>query len=132
MNTSGDASPVITVGSIVLYELHGQPVLAVVSAQKKSKFTLLNESGGQLELPADRLFVLPGELPTSADSKQARTQYLRKLRDGAKRCRTEMDLHSAWEIVAEETESISERELAQLLFASVGIHEIVAMREALL
>ena len=121
----------IQIGSIVEYEQHALPLIAVVTAEKKGKWVVHNEAGGQLELPADRLYLLPGR-PLEAGDAAERTRALTGLLARARAAQEKVDLGELWELLIEEGRELSVKELTELALSENTAEHHVAMRRALI
>jgi len=122
----------ISIGSVVEYEQHGAPVLGVVVSQKKDKWTVLNTSGGQLDLPPLRLTLLPGRAPEESKDNAAKLKYLAQIESQAAELVSKLDLSEAWELLSEEGREVTSHELAELVLNSVELVPLIAIRRALL
>ncbi len=121
----------IQIGSVVEYEQHAVPLLAIVTAEKKGKWVVHNEAGGQLELPADRLYLLPGRPVEAADAAE-RTKALVGLLARARTAQQRIDLGELWELLIEEGRELGLRELTELALSENTAEHHVAMRRALI
>ena len=122
----------IAIASLVEYEQHGKPILALVLGKTKSKWQLLNQSGAELELPENRLYPLPGKLPEGCADKKGKLEFLSKLSGNMEPLFSEIDLSQLWELILEELEEASISELTELAFGSDGLLEHLAMRRRLI
>ena len=121
----------ILIGSVVEYEQHAMPLLAIVTAEKKGKWVVQNEAGGQLELTADRLYLLPGRPIEAADAAE-RTRSLNGLLARAREAQMKIDLAELWELLIEEGRELGVKELTELALSENSAEHHVAMRRALL
>jgi len=69
----------ITPGRVVTYEQHAKTMLGCVVAEKNGKWRTLNMQGDELLLPAPRLALLPGSVPESAQTVEAKAAFLQSL-----------------------------------------------------
>ncbi len=122
----------IVVGSLVEYEQHGQPALAVVTGERKDKWVVLNYRGAQLELPAARLWLLPGRMPASVTTDKARTAFLDEQHTRADSAAEAVPLDELWATVRGEKSEVSVQDLAELAFGDNTLEHHLAVRRATL
>lgn len=93
----GTSSP--NVSDLVWYEQDGNPLLAIVIANKQ-KLVLLNERAREVELPPVRVSSLPGRLPTNLQTTVERASMLADLHARATKVSEAFDVKALWETVA--------------------------------
>lgn len=120
-----NSSARINPGSIVLFEQHGQPLLAVALEEQKGKWSLLTQAGKQTNLAAQRIYLIPGRtLDTTGDWEQELDQIRREVDQRAQ----EASLEDAWRLLLEDKQSCTAESLASLLFEEVGFLEHLTAR----
>lgn len=122
----------ILVGSLVEYEQHGQPALAAVTGDRKDKWIVQNYRGAQLELPAARLYLLPGRLPASATTEKARSAFLEDLHNRVTAAVATVPLGELWETVRGEKSEVSVQDLTELAYGDNSLEHHLAVRRATL
>ena len=122
----------LRVGAVVEYENAGKTLLGVITASKKNKWAIMNDRGGEVELPSDRLYLLRSTDPTVPTDATGRQRYLSNLMARATQLRSEVDLESLWEISGESKREVDSRELTELAFQSPDLAHYVAVRHALI
>lgn len=121
----------IRLGAIVEYEQHGAPHLAMVTGERRGKWLVTNIAGAQLELPPDRLYLLPGE-PRDAENAAKRAEIIKTLSDEASALRSMVNLGELWELVQGERREVSVRDLTELMLGENSAVNHLAMRRCLL
>jgi len=129
--SSGREDNKISPGSVVEYEQHGKPSLAIVIAEKKGAFQVVNERGQELSLPAERIFLLPAKLDESLAARKDSLDQLQAIREEAEIKRGEIDLPSLWELTKADKREISEKAAVEILFPNASAAELLAVRRAL-
>ncbi|MCB0359277.1 MAG: hypothetical protein KDD44_06565, partial [Bdellovibrionales bacterium] len=120
-------------GSIVEYEHSGKPLLAVILGEAKgSKWSLLNERGRNVELPADRLYLLPGSLAPEKSTSAERAEELTRIAQQAETDAASVNLEELWEVCEEANRDFSVGELTELASEKSDLHAHAALRRALL
>ncbi|MCC6933418.1 MAG: RNB domain-containing ribonuclease [Deltaproteobacteria bacterium] len=121
----------ISVNSLVEYQQHGKSILGLAAAQLKDKWQVINEQGAEVYLPVARLCVL-GQAEAADVSGPKRIEYLRQLSAAATKAKESINLEEYWELLNEEKKSVTEHDLAELVFTQLGAKEKLAVRRALL
>lgn len=130
VKTSADQS--LPDGALVMYEHDNSPILAAVRGSRKNKFQLLNERGREVELAANRIHRLPGNLPASLSSEKEITGYLESLHNSGTKEGESFDLEELWTVVQEESREYSQKELVELVTGEDSLASHLALRLALL
>jgi exoribonuclease II len=120
------------VGGLVMYENDGQPVLAVVTGSNKGKFAVLNEKARTADFAGNRLYILPGTMPSQCSSDSAKASHLAELRTQSQASSSTLELAELWEVVAEDSRDYSVSELCELLLGSNTLENHLTLRLALL
>jgi exoribonuclease-2 len=118
-------------GSMICYEQDGAPQLAVVIAWRKSKYSVLNLRGQELDLTAERIHKLPGGLPPGCDSREARLSFLELLDKRAREILPQIDLEKAWSCCQQSGE-LDNSGITRRYFEQDSPAQHLAMRYALL
>jgi exoribonuclease II len=130
--SSSSAESKIVPGRIVEYEQHSKAQLGVALGEKRGKWVILNQQGSELELPADRLTLIPGGIIDQGLDKQRKAAALGNLAQQALELSKTIALEEAWQIFLGETKDVSVQELAELLYGrSTGEHYLAARRALL-
>ncbi|MFN8391447.1 MAG: RNB domain-containing ribonuclease [Bdellovibrionota bacterium] len=129
---TAEADNRIALGSIVEYEQHGVPLLGAVVAEKRDKFVILNARSAQLELPAARLYLLPGKLPETATDPAQKARFLEELQAEADKLVSALQLEELWGVFSEESRELTIVEAAELAFGNNELLSHLAARRALL
>lgn len=117
---------------VCLYENNGIPSLAVVLKNSVSRVTLITHQGEQLDLPPNRLYVLPTKLPAQAHSKEDKVEFLKNLLSTSSELATQIDLEKLWNKHAKEQKEFATEALTKSYFEdNQPIHHL-AMRLALI
>lgn len=119
-------------GRVVEYEQHSKPILAIVLREKKGKWVLLNQCGAELELPAARLYLLPGKVPESVNNVESRTDFLSSLAEEVSRIASEIELEEVWQVLLGEVKETSVEEVADILFTEKSMRNHLTVRRTLL
>jgi exoribonuclease-2 len=126
------AENIIRIGSIVEYEQHGAPILAIVVAERKNKWSLLNEHGGELELAVNRLYLLPQDSLDASTSSDEKLKYLTTLSQEAQSRCAEFDLEEVWETLQGEVKETTVQEVVEMSFGKATAMETLVVRRVLL
>lgn len=119
-------------GALVMYENDGAPILAVIAALRKDKFLLFNERGREVEMAANRLYALPGRMPTEITSIEQKTTFLSKLHKDCAEEALKIRLDEVWSVVKDEDRPYSTLECCELSFGDNLLPHHVQMRFALM
>ncbi|HQH25754.1 MAG TPA: RNB domain-containing ribonuclease [Oligoflexia bacterium] len=119
-------------GRIIEYEQHSKPILAVAVSEKKGKWSVINQQGAELDLPPDRLTLIPGAVTEPGAGKQARLAALAVLHDQAVALLQNADLAEVWQVYLGETKEVTIEDAAELLFGDAHAAHFVAARRMLL
>jgi exoribonuclease II len=130
--SSSSAESKIVPGRVVEYEQHAKAQLGVTLAEKRGKWVILNQQGSELELPADRLTLIPGSSIDQSLDKHRKAAALGGLAQQAFDLSETISLEDAWQIFLGETKEVSVQEVAELLFAQTTGKHYLAARRALL
>ena len=118
-------------GRIVEYDQHGKPLLAFVVAEKKGKFQLLNQSGADLELPPNRLALIPQPSTPAPTAREKRAAFLESLEKNASEVEKKVSLEEAWQLLTGEAKATNVSELAELILGKDTAVNHIAIRRAL-
>jgi len=120
-------------GSCVVYEQHGKTLLAAAISERKGKWSLLNQSGGSLQLASSRLFLLPCKISEDKLGKNEVSKFLQELNHKAESLETAIDLEESWKLLLGEIKEISPLELCKLIYGEdkANAAELFAVRRAL-
>ncbi len=118
-------------GAVVEYEQHGKPLIAIVCAEKRNKWQVMNAAGQELDLDAARLYLFP-PLRQEANSKQSRIAVLLELERQSAALQQTVDLEALWSTVYGETLEAPLDDLAELAFPQADTASFLALRRALL
>jgi len=119
----------ISAGRLVEYEQHGKPILAVAVVEKKGKWTIVNPQGAELHLPANRLYLVPGE---PIDSTANRATFLSSLTTKATKKKSNVPIEEVWNVTKDAIKDYSTSELTELAFQKDSPEAHLATRWALL
>ncbi|MCB0346586.1 MAG: RNB domain-containing ribonuclease, partial [Bdellovibrionales bacterium] len=125
-------SSMLVPGAVVDYEQSGSPQLALAIEERSKKWRLINESGKEVQLPAERIFVYPMGVRSLPEDADQRTALLRTVLQSAEEIRSKIDLFELWEILADEARSFELTELSEVIFTEVSLESHVALRRTLL
>ncbi len=117
---------------VVEYEQHGNPILSVVLEKKKEKWSLLNQFGAELELPENRLYLLPEKIKEEKISKAELEKFLNLTKDSVEKSLQELNLEDAWNIFNEVQEEVSIVEIVELLASNNSLINHLAVRRLLI
>ncbi len=115
-------------GQLVMYENDGAAILALVLAFKKQKYVVLNDRGREVELQAQRLYLLPGMAAEKLATTKDKTDYLQKILQAAKSSISTIDINSIWEAINSETKEFTTLELEELYFGKSLLNNHLALR----
>lgn len=115
-----------------MYENDGVPLLAVILAFKKQKYSVLNERGREAELVPMRLHPIPGMIDPGLTTIEAKTRALAKLRETSQKQADSLKLEEIWSFVCHEPREYSSEELCRLYFGKMERNDYLALRLALL
>ncbi|MBP9837204.1 MAG: RNB domain-containing ribonuclease [Proteobacteria bacterium] len=119
-------------GSIVEYEQHAKSILAAIITEKKGKFLLITEHNSQVELPENRLYLLPQNLPKDTKSNDDIAKYLKSIKEQSLNIANSINLEELYEILDNQKAEISVQDLTELCFNNNSMVNHLAMRTALL
>lgn len=123
---------VLSSGAIVEYEQHGRGIVALVLAEQKDKWKIINADGTELNLPAARLYLLPGSVPESvADTTAAKLEYLKQVLHDVETIYTTIELEEVWNTIQGEIPEISIDELTEIALVDNSLVNHLAVRHAL-
>ena len=121
----------IKIGSVVIYEQHSKILLAVTISEKKGKWNLINQSGGNIQLASSRLFLLPLTLDEKDLNKSNVVDALNNLSKESEALEEKLNLEESWNLLAGEVKEISPIELCKLIFNSNTAAQLYALKKAL-
>lgn len=124
------AAPVLSTGAVVLFENDGLPVLATVLGPKKQGYQLLTMRGRELELRANRLFVLGGSIPVELKTSGQKAEHLLRLHDKSLKDSAAFNLEELWGLVREEGDAFSAEKLCALYFGNYSAEQLLTLRLA--
>lgn len=122
-------------GAVVEYEQHGRPHLAFIVSEKKGKWEVLNLIGEEIDLPSNRLYLLPqagAELPSVKAPRDEKLKALNKLESEAAELEKAIELEALWQKVRTEKNSLQVAKLCERLSGSNQLLEHLALRHALM
>ncbi len=120
----------LPLNSVVLYEQDGEPWLALVTAFKNARYSLLNERGRTVELSLSRLS--PYKIKSAAGLKIAEQQsFLHALAQQIKRISDSIELEDLWQIQHADS-VLSVQQLSEIYFGSPSDEQCLAMHVRLL
>lgn len=122
----------IAPNSLLEYEQHGRPLLAAALAERKGRWLIVNEEETELELPANRLYLLPGQVPRDAASPKSKAAYLKGLLEKAAQEAKSLNLGDVWEVVLGEVKELSAKEIAEVGFGDNSTVHHIAVRRLLI
>ena len=115
------------------YELHGEPLLAVVIEEQKNSWILLNEQGKTVELASQRLFLYPDEPLKDSDKPEALIKELRKRTDSADQLISDETFEKLWDKLKGQNSTLSVEKICQHLFGKqTSSKHLLACRRKLL
>jgi exoribonuclease II len=106
----------IAPGKILEYLQHGKSLFAVALREKKDRWTIINQDGSEFDLPIERIDLLPGQVPESANSSKEKLHFLQTTIEAAKSLAISINLAEVWELVLNNQTEISHLELVELFF----------------
>ena len=119
-------------GSLVMYENDGVPILATVIEYKKSKYSVVNQRGKQIELDAVRLHQLPGTLPGDLTTTEKRAAFLDDFFRRAYEASKQINLEEIWALVVEDSNDLDTNSLTESYYGENEQVKHLALRLALL
>ncbi len=119
-------------GAFVQYEDNAAVILAVVIATKKDKLSILNLRGRELDLAANRLYVLPAKEPSGLSGQAARVEALCALQARIDAEANKLNVEELWSFVHEEPKAFSVAELCAAYFGSDEVAQHAGLRVALI
>lgn len=132
VKSASSAESKIVPGRVVEYEQHSKAQLGVTIGEKRGKWVVLNQQGSELELPADRLTLIPGGVIDQNLDKDRKTAALGALAGKAVELSDNISLEEAWQIFLGETKEVSVQDVAELLYAKSTGEYYLAARRALI
>jgi exoribonuclease-2 len=130
--SSSKSSNKIKPGSFVDYELHGNSILAVATYEHRGKWSLINERGEGIDLPSNRLFLLPRTLPERQLKKTEIVPALEILKRESNEISQNFDIESVWDQLKETNKDFTAADFSQVAFGDEDAPHLVAARRALL
>lgn len=121
----------IECGAVVEYEHSAKALLGLALTEKSGKWRLLNQSGHEVELPADRIYLLPAKLELDQNKQSQHLAYLEKLSAEATILAAKLQLAEVWDLVIGERSELSCQELTELLCLKDDALSRLATRRAL-
>lgn len=118
--------------SLITYEQDGVLILGVVIGSKKDKFVVYNDRGRELELPAIRLYRLPGNMPGDCATFEEKGDHLSKIFHEAAELSLGINLEEIWLFIQEEAREYTNKELCELYFGNNNLLSHLGLRLALL
>jgi len=119
-------------GLVVLFELDGEDVIGLITGYKNGKYEVHTERDRNVELTASRLTSYQLQGPSAQSSSSERRSYLAELRSSILSKSESVNLQELWEVASSEQKEYTERELAELTFASASPIELIAIKHSLL
>jgi exoribonuclease II len=123
----------LPVGTLVMYEHEGAPLVGVVLGKKK-RIQVLTQRAREVELDQARLHVLPGVLPSQLSTQADRVQYLQNLMQEASAQIASCNLQELWSTVCDESKEggFLASELSDLCYGNADLPHYLTLRLALL
>ena len=118
-------------GSLVEYQQHGCPHVAIVVAEKRNKFVVRNAQDATLELNSDRLVLLAQDSGVDPQNSTDVTKFLVELEATVVSIIPSIELLEVWELLIEENQSCEISRIQDLVFAEASIAQQVALRRVL-
>ncbi len=115
-NLRAPSNPGFPDHSLVSYENEGQLLAGAVIGFRRQRYVILNERGREVELTANRLHPIPGNLPLEARSIEERKNFLAELASGARAQAPKIDLSELWNVVQSDPKEYSVPDLFELSF----------------
>lgn len=114
------------IGQLVEFIEKNRVELGLVLTAKKGRLNLLTATGRQASLNSNRaLFMSPGAMGPEA-SRAAQQDYLESLQASREELGSQVDVTELWELVYEEADPLSLRDLAQLAFGRPLTHDQIS------
>ena len=120
------------VDSIVQFEDDGAVILAVVTAIKKDKRTILTIRGRELDLAPQRLYTLPGAAASITGSTAARIEALKAQQERIESEADALNVSELWSFVQDDVRTYSVAELCKSYFGSDTLEKHAGLRIALI
>ena len=120
------------VDSIVQFEDDGAVILAVVTAIKKDKRTILTIRGRELDLAPQRLYTLPGAAASITGSTAARIEALKAQQGRIESEADALNVSELWSFVQDDVRTYSVAELCKSYFGSDTLEKHAGLRIALI
>ena len=98
LNKSDGDSRRLVRGSVVEYEQHGKPVLAIVKGFNREKCILLNSSGSEVSLLPKRIYLYPEVTSEKNISSGKSIEFLRHFDSEIEEIQSEISLSEIWEV----------------------------------
>lgn len=121
----------IKVGTIIEYEQHSKPILAVIIGEKKGKWSVINQDGAQLDLSIDRFTALSTSVPEHLTAATEKSTFLTEISKAANQQIESIYLDEVWSLVSEEQRCFSLDELVEIVFPKAELIHYLAVRRAL-
>lgn len=118
--------------AVVMYENDGVPILGAILSAKKDKFVILNDRDRTIELPTNRLQLLPGRIPSNLNSQKEISNFLESARKEAEVLMRSVNLEELWSLVHEDGGDYDVAFLCESYFGKNILTHHLAMRFALL
>ena len=119
-------------GALVMFEHDGSALTGMVLGFKKGSYQVLSMRGREIELRANRLQALHGEMPGEHKNGNERASFLLSLFERALKQSAELNLEELWSLVREEGDTFTTEKLAALSFKSPSFEQFTALRLALI
>jgi len=116
----------------VVYENDGEPILAVIAAWKKSRYSILNDRGRTAEMDGTRLHALPGKITEKISIQTEIAAYLNDLLKQAKEQAATVPVAELWETLRDGGKEVDTSEITKVTFSDDSVVHHLAIRLALL
>lgn len=121
----------IIVGSLVMYENDGSPIIGVIIKEKPKGFVVFNDRGREIDLPSARLHLIDKKT-SQFSTNNDRLTFLSTLKSKAESLTASVQLEDLWNVVSEAPSVYSEQDLSELAFSESTVEAKYAVRLALL
>jgi exoribonuclease II len=108
---SSSSASSLTLGTLVMFEHNGSPVLGVITGLKKDQYSVFTERGREDHMPLGRLFVIPSSVKLPESSRE-RQEQLSQVKSAA--LALEIPLRDIWEVCLLEPRVYSTLEIVEL------------------
>ena len=121
----------IVSGSVLEYEQHSKPYLAIAIEERGGKWRVVNQDGAELSLPASRLYLYPDAAREPLE-KESRVAFLQDLVEQEKKFRESISLAEIWELLEGEVRETSIEQIVDIVSHKNKLLTTIAVRRSLL